>query len=425
MKLLIIGSGGREHAIGLALAKSPLVTGLYFAPGNPGTVGLGQNIEIPVMAFDQLAALVKQEAIDLTFVGPEVPLVAGIVDFFESQGLKIVGPNREAAQLEGSKAWSKGLMKRYGIPTANSGVFTDLDSALVYLHQKNTYPMVVKADGIAAGKGVVIAQSFTEAQEALQDCFINKVFSEAGSTVVIEDFLKGQEASILAFTDGHVILPMVAAQDHKQIFNDDKGPNTGGMGAYAPAPLVTPEIMQKTYDQVFLPLLNGFKTEGITYKGIVYAGLMIDKNDISVVEFNARFGDPETQVVLPLLETDLALILSAIADETLAKLTLQWRSESAVCVVIASGGYPGTFEKHKTISGLASFTHRADLQIIHAGTQRADSGEIVSDGGRVLGVVAMQPTLVEAITLAYEGVDQIYFDAMYYRTDIGQKALRG
>ena len=352
-KLLIIGSGGREHAIGIALKQSDKNPTLYFAPGNAGTALLGTNIAINAADINSLLSFAKETNIDMTIVGPEDPLVMGIVDTFQKENLTIFGPNKLAAQLEGSKKWAKQLMKNYNIPTANYHAFTDYEKAKDYIKANNQYPIVIKADGLAAGKGVTIATSQNEANNAIEECLLNKKFNDAGTEIIIEDFLEGDEASIFAFTDSKVILPMLAAQDHKAIGDGDTGPNTGGMGAYCPTPLVTPEMYKKVTETIFEPLLQAFQKEGITYKGIVYAGLMITKTgDISIVEFNVRFGDPETQVVLPLLKTDLLTIFEAIETETLANISLEWSTESAVCVVLASGGYPNAYQKGKPISGL-------------------------------------------------------------------------
>jgi len=421
LKILVIGSGGREHAIVRRLSQDSVKHTLYCAPGNPGTAQLASNVPLSETQINELIQFAKSEKIDITLVGPEGPLVAGIVDAFEAKGLAIVGPSKQGAQLEGSKAWSKHLMKKYGIPSASFEVFTHYELALTYVRNAS-FPLVIKADGLAAGKGVVVAQVLVEAEQALKACFIDAVFADAGKQVVIESFLKGEEASILAFTDGNVIVPMVAAQDHKAIFDDDKGPNTGGMGAYSPVPLVTPAIEKKVLDTVLNPLLKAFQTEGIRYKGIVYAGLMIDGDEVNVVEFNARFGDPETQVVLPRLKTDFASILQAIVNGNLAQLDIVWHDQATVCVVVASGGYPGTFEKDKVISGLEEVKKLPSTHVIYAGT-RSLNAHILSSGGRVLGLVGEGPTLEEAIAEAYKGVALVSFENAYFRTDIGQKAL--
>lgn len=423
MKVLLIGSGGREHSIALKLSQSPLLTELFIAPGNAGTASCGTNVPIKDTDTPELLKFAKKNNIDLTFVGPEAPLVLGIVDDFEAEGLAIVGPNKIGAQLEGSKQWAKDKMKKYGIPTAAFETFTDYDSSISYLQSRNTYPIVIKADGLAAGKGVTVAENFDMAENALKDCFLDKKFSDAGAKVVIEDFLKGEEASIFAFTDGKIILPMVPAQDHKAIFDGDKGPNTGGMGAYSPAPIANSAVQDLVLRQVFQPLIQGFNNDGIVYKGIVYAGLMIDNGIPSVVEFNARFGDPETQIVLPRLKNDLLEIFIAIAKGTLADITLEWKNTATVCVVMASEGYPDAYKKGQAISGIEEAESIKGVSVIHAGTQRVD-GELQTNGGRVLAVVAEGHTIKSAIDTAYKGVEKVTFNGAYNRTDIGFKALR-
>jgi phosphoribosylamine---glycine ligase len=424
MKILLIGSGGREHSIALKLKESPRLLKLYIAPGNAGTAEIGTNIPISDSNIEELLNFALNEEIDLTIVGPEAPLVAGITDLFEQNNLKIVGPDKAGAQLEGSKKWAKDMMKSCGIPTAGYENFDSLEPAKEYLTKNNTYPIVIKADGLAAGKGVIIAQNETEAFDALDICFTKKQFGDAGSNIVIEDFLTGEEASILAFTDGKVIVPMVSAQDHKTVYDGDKGPNTGGMGAYSPAPIVTDKLSKKVYQNVFLPLLKGFKDAGITYKGIVYAGLMIENGEPYVIEFNARFGDPETQVVLPRLKTDLIDIFEAIADQRLDQINIEWKSDAAVCVILAAGGYPGSYEKGKEITGLELYETNPNIIPIHAGTKKTDANKIVTNGGRVLGVVSLNPDLQTSINEAYKAINNINFENKYFRTDIGAKALR-
>ncbi|RAP29892.1 phosphoribosylamine--glycine ligase [Candidatus Marinamargulisbacteria bacterium SCGC AG-343-D04] len=423
MKILIIGSGGREHSIGLRL-KQQGSDELYFAPGNAGTASIGTNVPISDSDTSSLLQFAQKESIDLTVVGPEAPLVLGIVDQFEDAGLKIVGPNKIAAQLEGSKQWAKDLMIRYDIPTASYEVFTEYSSALDYVQNVDSFPIVIKADGLAAGKGVTIAADVAMAEQALKDCLCDHKFKDAGQKVVIESFLEGEEASIFAFTDGETFLPMLPAQDHKAALDGDKGPNTGGMGAYCPAPLVTSDIYEKVNERVFSRLLQAFKSEGVEYKGIIYAGLMIDSDgDPYVVEFNARFGDPETQVVLPLLQTSLCDIFMDIAEGSLSSRRLEWSDESTVCVVLASGGYPGAYEKDKTLGGLDSCDDNESVHIVHAGTKQSGD-HIVTSGGRVLGVLASSSSLKEAIDHAYDAIDHITFENKYFRRDIGFKALR-
>ena len=421
MNILIIGSGGREHAIGICLQKSKTKPNLFFAPGNAGTALVGTNVPIKDLDLDALLNYAKNNNIDFTVVGPEAPLVAGIVDLFENHNLSIIGPSKKGAQLEGSKQWAKELMQKYDIPTASFEVFNNYKDALDYIDKKNQYPIVIKADGLAAGKGVTVAENKQMAQDALKQCFIDKQFSSAGLKVVIEDFLVGEEASLFAFTDSKTISPMIPAQDHKAVFEGDKGPNTGGMGAYCPTSLVSSEIKDIISKKVFEPLLNAFQKEGIRYRGIVYAGLMISPtNNVSIVEFNVRFGDPETQVVLPLLETDLVDVFQAILNEKLDSINLNWSNDYAACVVLASGGYPGSYEKNKQISGLNSVS--SDISVIHAGTKSNSTG-IFTNGGRVLGVVGKCSSLESALNKVYTNIDTIKFEDMFYRSDIGFKAL--
>ncbi len=422
MKLLLIGSGGREHAIARKLSESPRLSALYCAPGNPGTALFGTNIPLTETQIEELVNFAKVQQIDLTIVGPEGPLVNGIVDTFTHNGLAIIGPSASAARLEGSKKWAKGVMKKYHIPTSYYEDFSDLDSALAYVTHKNTFPIVIKADGLAAGKGVTIASDHKEAKEALENCFIHNQFGTAGQSVVIEDFLVGEEASVLAFCDGKTIIPMQSAQDHKTIFDEDKGPNTGGMGTYSPAPVVTDSVMKKVVETILEPLVAAMAAENATFNGIVFAGLMIHNDTPYVVEFNARFGDPETQVVLALLESDLVVIFEAMALGTLDTITLKWKSESAVCVVMASEGYPGSFEKGFPILGIEELPPSA--YAVHAGTAIDSQGQLVTNGGRVLGIVGQGETLEKAIHNAYDGVSIVQFKGNYYRHDIGKKGLR-
>ncbi|MFC1770712.1 phosphoribosylamine--glycine ligase [Candidatus Margulisiibacteriota bacterium] len=424
MKILLIGSGGREHSLALKMKESPKLAKLYIAPGNAGTAEIGENISLKEDQIEELLAFALENKIDLTIVGPEMPLVAGIVDKFESHNLKIIGPNQKAAQLEGSKIWAKQIMRKYNVPSADFACFTTFEESISYLTGKNQYPIVIKADGLAAGKGVTVAATEAEAKKALEDCFINNIFGSAGASVVIEEFLKGEEASILAFVDEDTVIPMASAQDHKAIYNGDKGPNTGGMGAYSPAPLVSAEIDELVLETIFKPLITGLKKEGIIYKGILYAGLMIDKGQAAVVEFNVRFGDPETQVVIPRLKNDLLEVFEAIADNNLSNVKLEWEEQSAVCIVLASGGYPGNYEKGKPVTGFEFFQNNTSLQLVHAGTKLNEQNALVTNGGRVLGVVGLDHDLKSAQTLAYKGVKAISFEKMYYRTDIAAKAFK-
>ena len=415
-KILIIGSGGREHAIGIALKKNNNCD-LFFTPGNGGTQSIGKNIN--AFPTTQLIEFVKTNQITLTIVGPEVPLSEGIVNKFQKENLPIIGPSKQGALLESSKKWAKEFMKKNNIPTGAYQSFTNIDQALAYCNNQS-FPIVIKADGLAAGKGVTIAQSFDEAKTALIDCLTNNKFSDSGKTVIIEEFLKGEEASIFAFTDGKTILPMIAAQDHKAIYDGDKGPNTGGMGAYAPAPLITNELYKKINNEVFIPVLKGLQKENINYKGIIYAGLMIKDNQPMIIEFNVRFGDPETQIVLPLLKTNLLEIFEAIQNEELDKITLEWTDQYAVCVVLASKGYPNQHEKNKKIT---INTQENQNNIIHAGTT-IKNNQLLSNGGRVMGTIGVSDQLNDAIKKSYALVEKIEFENKYYRTDIGQKALK-
>ena len=422
MHVLVVGSGGREHALVWKLAQSAAVTKVYCAPGNVGLAREPKCTTVPlsVTDFDGLIDFARGNRIQLVVVGPEIPLVEGISDVFTAAGIHVFGPTQAGAQLEGSKTWSKQLMADAGVPTARSRTFTDAPSAIAYLETQSA-PIVVKADGLAAGKGVTVALSISEATAAVRDLFSGSL-GEAGSTVVVEEFLVGQEASVLAFTDGETIVPMVAAQDHKQVGEGDTGPNTGGMGAYAPTPVVTESVMEQVQVQVLQPTLAALRDRGITYKGVLYAGLMIAPDgQPSVVEFNCRFGDPETQVVLPLLKTDLAEVMLACAEGRLHEIELEWHQGYAACVVLASGGYPGAYDKGKKISGLDAAV--AEAQVFHAGTAAADTGEVVTNGGRVLGITGCGDTLQAALDKAYRAIGKIHFDGAYFRSDIGFRVL--
>lgn len=421
MNILVIGSGGREHTLAWKLAQSPLATKLYAVPGNPGMAEVATCI--PGVDICDNAALVKlaqDKAIDLVVVGPEVPLTNGVVDAMNAAGIKAFGPTKLAAELEGSKSFSKNLMKKYGIPTAKYEVFTDADEARAYV-EKEGAPIVIKADGLAAGKGVIVAMTKEEALEAVHEIMDDAAFGKAGSRVVIEEFMDGEEASLLAFTDGRTIVPMVSSQDHKRAYDGDKGPNTGGMGTYAPAPVMTKELVAEATEKILKPVIAAMAKEGRPYKGCLYAGLMITDEGPKVVEFNARFGDPETQVVLPLLESDLVEIMLACVDGTLSDLDIKWSDGAAVCVVMASGGYPKSYQKGFAIDGLEK-AKAADTLVFHAGTAEKD-GAVVTNGGRVLGVVAKAPTVKEAVDKAYKGVAAITFQDAFYRKDIAHRAL--
>ncbi|GAA4725556.1 phosphoribosylamine--glycine ligase [Brevibacillus fulvus] len=420
MKVLVIGSGGREHAILWKLAQSPKVEKLYCAPGNGGTALLAQNVQLSVNDFAGLAQFVKDEGIDLTVVGPEGPLLGGIVDFFSQRGLPIFGPTAEAAKIEGSKSFAKNLMSRYGIPTARYNSFIDYQSALDYVRQQGA-PIVVKADGLAAGKGVVVAETLQEAEEALFEIMQAGAFGQAGARVVIEEFMRGEELTLLSFVDGETVKPMITSQDHKQVFDGDKGPNTGGMGTYAPVPHMSAELVGQIVEKIVQPVASGMARDGIPFKGVLYTGLMITEEGPKVVEFNARFGDPETQVVLPLLETDLLDVILATISGELADLDVRWKAGSAVCVVMAAPGYPGDYPKGAPITGLEQTP--ANTIVFHAGTGRDERG-LVTDGGRVLGVTGLGESILAAREAAYAAVKQISFAGAHYRNDIADKALR-
>jgi len=421
MKILVVGSGGREHALVWKIAQSPLVEKVYCAPGNPGIGEIAENVPIPVDDLPGLCSFARGHAIDLTVVGPELPLSLGIVDLFEEQGLLIFGPRRNAAIIEGSKAFSKDLMKRYGIPTAFYEVFTTVEPALEYIRRKGA-PIVVKADGLAAGKGVVVARTVEEAEEAVREMLSGSAFGAAGSRVVIEEFLEGEEASFLAFTDGTNVIPLAAAQDHKAIFDGDQGPNTGGMGAYSPAPVVTPEIHEKALREVIRRAIDGMAAEGRPYRGVLYAGLMIDGESVKTLEFNARFGDPECQPLMMRMKSDIVPVLLGVARGDISGCSLEWHDDPSVCVVMAAAGYPGTPRKGDRIEGLADAARLDGCMVFHAGTASRD-GEIVTSGGRVLGVTARGKTIADAIAAAYRGVSLIRWEGEQHRTDIGRKAL--
>ena len=415
MKVLVVGSGGREHAIAWTLLKSPNVERVFCAPGNGGTATLAncQNLPVAVDDFYAIAKAVKDNQIDLVVVGPEVPLSLGIADYLQQKEIAVFGPVKAGAEVEASKSWAKDLMVEGGIPTARSATFTDGAAAKTYIEAEGA-PIVIKADSLAAGKGVIVAMTLDEALTAVDD-----LLGQGFDTLVIEEFLIGEEASVLAFTDGETIIPLVAAQDHKRIGEGDTGKNTGGMGAYAPAPLVTPEIMKRIETEVLQPTIATFKNRGIDYRGILYAGLMITPDgEPKVVEFNCRFGDPETQVVLPLLDTPLDELMLACVNRELANLEIKWKSGSAVCVVAAAGGYPDAYEKGKVISGLDTVSNAI---VFHAGT-KLESDVLLTDGGRVLGITALGNNFEEAISKVYPAIAKINFDRMYYRRDIGHRA---
>ncbi len=421
MKILVVGGGGREHALVWKIAQSPRAGRIYCAPGNAGIAGLAECPDIKASDLPGLLAFARREKIGLTVVGPEQPLTEGLADLFASAGLRVFGPSRAAARLEGSKAFAKALMDRCGIPTGFHRVFTDVDKARAYVEEKGA-PLVVKADGLAAGKGVYVCRTVDEAREALSLMMVGKAFGAAGEKVVVEEYLEGEEASFLAFTDGRTVLPMASSQDHKTVFDGDRGPNTGGMGAYSPAPVVTPEVHRRIMDEIMTPAVRGLALDGSPYRGVLYAGVMVTAAGPKVLEFNVRFGDPETQPIMARMDGDLLAVMEACADGRLEGLGIRWKEEAAVCVVMASGGYPGDYAKGKVITGLAEAAGMKDLIVFHAGTARR-GGNVVTDGGRVLGVTALGKTVGEAIAHAYRGVEAIRFDGAHYRRDIGRKAL--
>ena len=417
MNILVIGSGGREHALFWKLSESPQTERIYAIPGNPG---MGEMTDIAVTDNAAILQFAKEKDIGLVVVGPEVPLMNGLVDDLEAAGIPAFGPRANAAEIEGSKSFAKDLMKKYGIPTARYEVFAEAEAAHAYIRSEGT-PIVVKADGLAAGKGVVVAMTEQEALDAVDAIMENNSFGDAGERVVIEEFMEGEEASLLAFTDGTVIRPMISAQDHKRAFDGDKGPNTGGMGTYAPAPVMTPELTERAVEEILKPTISAMEKEGRAYRGCLYLGLMITADGPKVVEFNARFGDPETQVVLPLLDGDLVQIMHACADGTLADVPIRWKDGAAVCVVLAAGGYPASYEKGNEIYGIGN-AEKLGALVFHAGTAKKN-GKIVTNGGRVLGVVGMGKDIASAVQSAYDAVDQISFKGEYHRKDIAHRAL--
>jgi len=421
MKVLVIGGGGREHAIVWKLSLSSHVDRIYCCPGNAGISEIAECINVDGDNFDSLIDFVKYEGIDLTIVGPEAPLSEGVVDVFEKNGRKILGPDSKAARLEGSKVFAKDIMRRYGIPTAEYKVFTSYFHAEDYVRMKGA-PIVIKADGLAAGKGVIVAQTIDEAISGLKLIMKDRAFGDAGNKVVVEECIDGEEASFMAFTDGKTIFPMVSSQDHKRVFDGDKGPNTGGMGAYSPAPVITEELESIIMEKVMRPTIRGLQSEGIKYKGILYAGLMIKDKQPYVLEFNCRLGDPETQPVLSRLKTDIVDIALAITDERLSNINLEWKRDASICVVIASKGYPGAYEKGKVIKGLEDAKEINDVIVFHAGTSFSNN-KFVTSGGRVLGVTALGKDIKEAKARAYKAIEKIHFSGMHYRKDIADRAI--
>lgn len=422
MKVLIVGGGGREHALAWKIAQSPMVSRVFCAPGNAGTASVAGNIPLEPTDLDSLAAFARKEGIDLTVVGPEAPLVAGLADFFSARGLRVFGPTKAAAQIEGSKVFTKELMRKYDIPSAAFEVFDGPQEARRYV-EKRGGPLVVKADGLAAGKGVIVCGTTQEALAAVDLIMEEKAFGEAGERVIVEEMLYGEETSYIVLTDGERMLPMPPSQDHKPVFDGDTGPNTGGMGAYAPAPVVSPEVEERIMAEVMEPTVKAMAAEGKPYRGVLYAGLMIQDGRPRVLEFNARMGDPETQPLLMLMEGDPMTALLAIADGELSEnIELQWSPGASVCVVMASGGYPGEYDKGHEIRGLEQASKMEDVQVFHAGT-RLDEDRVVTYGGRVLGVTARGKDVGAAIQAAYRAAKGIDWDGVHYRKDIGAKAL--
>lgn len=422
MDILVIGGGGREHAIVWALAKSPKAGTIYCAPGNAGIGQLAENVPIAVSEFDKLAAFAVEKQVGLIVVGPDDPLAEGIVDAFDATGIPVFGPRKNAAEIEGSKTFMKDLLHKYGIPTAAYAKFDNYEEALAYLRQQGA-PIVVKADGLAAGKGVTVARTIEEAEQALSDIMQSKVFGDAGSRVVIEEFLEGQEMSILAFVDSETVKPMSAAQDHKPAYDGDQGPNTGGMGTYSPLPHIQPSIIEEAIETIIKPTAKAMVAEGRPFRGVLFAGLMITPDGRpKTIEFNARFGDPEAQVVLPRLKTDLLDVFLAAVNGTLADLELEWGNEAAVCVILASGGYPASYPKGIAITGLDN--EQDGTIVFHAGTSRDADGTWRTNGGRVLGVVGLGADIAAARAKAYVRAEAIAFDGKFNRTDIALKALQ-
>jgi len=420
MKVLVVGGGGREHAVCKKLAESPAVSTILCAPGNAGIAQVAVCCpQVKATDVEGIVDLAKAEQVDFVCVTPDDPLALGCVDALEKEGIAAFGPSAYAAQMESSKIFSKNLMKKYGIPTAASETFDDMEAALAYLDTQGA-PIVIKADGLALGKGVIVAQTLEEAKQAVVDMMQGGKFGKSGARVLIEECMFGREVTVLCFCDGKTIVPMRASQDHKRVFDNDLGPNTGGMGAFAPSPLYTPEIADRTMNEILLPTLNAMNAEGFTFKGVLYVGLMLTEKGPKVVEYNARFGDPETQAVLPLLDSDLLEIMMAVREQRLGELDIRWKNESAACVVLASGGYPGKYEGGKVITGLDE-AQELGATVYHAGTKKNEAGDYVTAGGRVLGVTALGDTLRAAVDSAYKAAKKIHFDGVHMRSDIGSR----
>ncbi|MDE2059298.1 MAG: phosphoribosylamine--glycine ligase [candidate division NC10 bacterium] len=421
MQVLVIGAGGREHALAWKIAQSPKVTKVWAAPGNAGMSDVAECVQISASDIRLLADFAERKRIDLTVVGPELPLTLGIVDEFERRGLRIFGPRKDAAIVEGSKVFAKSFMKKYHIPTGFFQSFDRAEEAKRYIREIGT-PLVVKADGLAAGKGVIVCSDLSEALDAVNKIMEERLFGNAGERVVIEEYLEGEEVSFHTLTDGETVLPLASSQDHKRVFNDDQGPNTGGMGAYSPAPVITDSIQQQIMERVMIPAVTGMATEGRPYKGVLYAGLMISAGEIKVLEFNARLGDPEAQPLLLRMKSDLVPLLEAVVDGRLRDQTIDWKPDASVCVVMASKGYPGPYEQGALIAGLEEAAAEPGVMIFHAGTSRTND-QVLTGGGRVLGVTGLGQDLQGAIATTYRAVKKIHWEGAHYRTDIGGRAL--
>ncbi len=424
MKVLVVGGGGREHALTWKIAQSPLASAIWCAPGNAGMASVAECVDIGTGDIEALAGFAQEKKIDLTVVGPEAPLVAGIADLFQARGLAVFGPGREAAQMEGSKDFAKRLMLDAGVPTGNAEVFSDYEAAEACILNRGA-PYVVKADGLAAGKGVIIAQDDREAYAALKACFKERAFGSSGDKVLIEEFLEGQEVSILCFVDGEDILPMAPAQDYKRIGDGDTGPNTGGMGSYSPVPVLSGEDYRRAVEEILRPTATALAARGIHYKGILYAGLILTAEGPKVLEYNVRFGDPELQAVLPRLESDIVEAMLAVVEGRLPEVSLEWRDDPCVTVVVASGGYPEDYRKGYPISGLEEAESLPGVTVFHAGTRLGAKGEVLTNGGRVLGVSALGPDFAAARGKAYEAANMIDFTDIYFRKDIALRTLEG
>ena len=419
MKILIVGGGGREHAIALKLRENPEVEEIFAAPGNGGMAAFCTLAPIKAPDVEGMVAFAKEKNIDFAVVAPDDPLVLGMADAMEAAGIPAFGPSKAAAAIEGSKVFSKGLMKKYGIPTARYEVFDSEEAAAEYVRAQNSYPTVIKADGLALGKGVIIAEDEKTALEAIHSIMGDRIFGASGSRIVVEEFLEGPEVSVLSFTDGKTLVPMVSSKDHKRALDDDKGLNTGGMGTIAPNPFYTPEIAERCMKEIFLPTMAAMNAEGRTFKGCLYFGLMLTKNGPKVIEYNCRFGDPETQVVLPLLKTDLLTIFQAVRDGRLAEVPVEFSDGAAACVILASGGYPQKYQTGFEIHGLDEMGQAPGVTVYHAGT-RLEDGKFYTSGGRVLGVTAVGGDLSEALAKSYAAAEKIVFEGVHYRKDIGK-----